>query len=391
MRNAITVHAVMAFSLLATPAFTQEDTRAFGNAEPCANTYLARLIPAAGGSARVLATYVESGSEKSWLRILQQGSRFTLESSSPRAPRKDIDRALAERVHAGLAADLARNAFAVVSDQPQVDGVWYLFTADGLTCATLPWLHRDSRVSQWAMVFWALFDLNQPVARMWLDHLEEKPATFPTLLDLSAGERQIPGAGSVWSSPGAAPLAIVSHRVRIKNGDERIVGELRNNMNAARNGIRIIATFFDAAGSVLATQETGLGFAVLPRGDRSPFDLKLPPQRAASYTLRVDPGNEIPLRAASVQVLRHKAKNGGAQLIVSGTVRNDGPADEKRIEPCVNLYDDTGNLLASGRSVVAAPLKAGASAAFAVSLERPPNYHHYEVLVNPDYREQKPQ
>jgi len=105
--------------------------------------------------------------------------------------------------------------------------------------------------------------------------------------------------------------------------------------------------------------------------------------------LRVESGSATKVNPPTLQITEHHSRHDDDDLIVSGTVRNEGRTDEKFVEVYVNFYDETGRLLLSDSVFVVAetPLHAGSSGTFEVSDERPKGYHHYEVFIDPDYRE----
>jgi hypothetical protein len=165
-----------------------------------------------------------------------------------------------------------------------------------------------------------------------------------------------------------------------------IIGELANHMDA-REWPKVIATFFDGNGAVLATEDALMESSCLAPGSRSPFSASTDQKNVASYTLRIKPGDPIRLRPPSVRITSQKSRQAEEKLIVRGSVHNDGDSDAEYVEVYVNIYDRAGHILDSDSAFVENPLKAGNAAPFEVSLDRPPDYHHYEVFVEPECSE----
>jgi hypothetical protein len=402
MKDAITVRAVMAFLLLAAAtsvpaAEDAEESHAemtWGDAEPCEGLSLAESIAFTDAESSVLAAYVQQAmGSPYWIRVVRRGERLRVETSGKRDRQVEIEPAVAERIHSLLAADLSRNAFHAVTDELQIDGVWYLFTADGATCSELPWLARNGRAAVWSEVFNALYGRTgrqRALLAFWLDDLEHKPGTLPTSLEAARDGVDIPGAPLAWRTQGAPPLAIANHRARIHDGKLIIVGEVKNELDSARRDVKVVATFLDANGAELDSEDCDVDFDLLPEGGRSPFRLEADVDDvdgAAAYTLRIEPGDWARARAPSIRVTRTQARNDDEDLAVSGTVLNHGSRAEDSVEVAVNLYDAAGNLLASESESIGDTLRPGRSATFEVRIERPAGYHHYAVLVTPSYLE----
>jgi hypothetical protein len=328
------------------------------------------------------------------VRIVQRGARLRVETSGKPNRHVDIEPAVAERIHSLLAADLSRNAFHGVTDNEiQIDGVWYVFTTDGKTCAVVPSMVRNDRAAAWSEVFNALYDRtarHRALLQFWLDDLEQKPGTLPTSFGIARDDIDIPGAPPAWRTPYAPPLAIANHRVRIHDGTFQIVGEVQNDLDSARGDVKVVATFLDTSGAVLDSVDCRVAFGLLPKGARSPFELEGDVDElkgATAYTLRVEPGDWARARPSPIRVIRNQARNDDDHLVVSGTVLNNGAHDRDFVKVAVNLYDAAGHLLGSDSDFVDGTLRPGGSGPFSISIERPAGYHHYEILVIPEYFE----
>lgn len=404
MRHAITVRAVMAFSLLLAANAVATENQQFplywGNATACdAEEFGVKLAPSDSRD-RLLAAFAESGNYSTWVRLLRRGDKVAVETTtfdawhrSPNVRRRSIDAALAAQVSARLADDLAHDALVQGTDEMQIDGIWYLYTPDGKTCATVPW-ERNTQARNWAQLFYALSGAGagrEANAWFWLEQTGQHPATLPTSLAAMSREQDVIGAASTWNHPGTGPMTILSHRATVGYFDDgvEIIGELANNLETARRRPDVMATFYDANGTVVTTEDGYVEFSRLPAGARSPFSVRTKYKNVASYTLRIVPGEAVWLRPQYVRITRHGARQVDEDLIVRGSVRNDGKRVEDDIEIYLLVYDEAGRLLDSESEDIDAPLRPGASAAFEVSVERPPGYHHYELVVDPEYREQR--
>jgi hypothetical protein len=397
MTIAITVRAVMAFSslALATMAFAREDKPAMtpvGAVEPCTKEDWGALPAITDPDTKLLAAFGQVEIKTWWVRVLQRGQRFTVESTRPPATTRTLDPKLAQAIALQMSADIAKNAFILereVSDEIYVDMPWSIFSADGKSCATMNLMDGNETAARWSEVFLALAghgSRRDTLAWSWLDRLGARHATLPTLLsDLSSG-RDAVGEPSAWKHPGAQPLAILNHRARFDHHDLVILGEVANRMDAAQDRVQVVATFFDADGRVLGTKADEVAFTIIPSGARSPFELRATALNIAAYTVSVEPGIEVELRPETLHIADHRSRNDDDELVVTGNVRNDGGSAEQFLSVVVGLYDSADRLLRVDDDLVPA-LPAGASAPFEVSIERPRGYHHYKVQVNPAYRE----
>lgn len=399
----------MAFSLLAGVARAedpeQHETMTWGEARACEPTEFGSKLVPSNPKDTLIAAYSETGNVTAWVRLLRQGRKFLVETSvkdgmrrverkKPR--RRRIDPELAALISAQLAADVSGNTFVETTDELQIDGIWYLFTADGKQCATVPLIALNPHINTWNQVFAELFSdsaSREANAWFWLEQARQLPATSPTSLAGAGPDEYVIGASSTWKHAGQEPMAILDHRANVDDDRVKIVGELANNLGSARQFAQVVATYFDANGKVLATDSTPVDFFLLPPGERTPFDFYTRVKEVSSYTLRIDAGDTEKVRPASVLVASHQEKRvmdedlDEEKLTVTGTVHNKGNTDEKHVEICLLIYDDTGHLLDSESERVIDPLKAGTSAPFEVSIELPPGYHHYAVVVHPEYRE----
>jgi hypothetical protein len=393
-KNSITVRAVMAFSLLTgVTSGAETDTSAtfqWGETQACESDEFGSQVAPDGVS--LLAAFAEAGNETAWVRVLQRENKFVVETSTSGVRRRSIDPGLAKRISALLVDDLSRDVFAKTTDVIPIDGIWYLFSADGNTCARVPWIMRNPRVETWGRVFAALSTdsaRREADAWFWLHQLEQTPATLPTSLATLTRDQDVTGAATSWKHAGTEPLAILNHRAHENfRGDVVVTGELANNTDIAREHADVVATFYDSNGTAMVTQDGLVEFSTLPAGARSPFTVRTTQANFASYNLRIDPGKAVPLGPATIRITRHAATQDEEDLIVRGAVSNRGQRAETSVEIHVNLYDKAGRLLENESDYLDEPLQAGGSAAFEVSVERPAGYHRYEVVVNPEYREQ---
>lgn len=379
--------------LAAIAAETEESAALiWGTTTDCSEYDLASLGGPLGAGEKLLAAYGLSShdGEVRWLRLVQRKDKPMLEVASPRIRRVRIDPQLARLISSRLTEDLLRNAFESSSEDLPLHAPWIHYSADGKSCASFSVFDGNERAGQWSQVMDALFDgssSREADAWFWLDQFEQRPATIPTSLAGMTREHAVVGAASTWTHPGVEPMSILSHHAKARYlGDGvEIIGELANNMDT-REYTDVIATFQDVNGAILGTDEALVEFSKLPSGARSPFSASTELKNVASYTLRIVPGKSVRLRPPSIRITHQEARSEDDELIVHGSVHNDGKNDEEFVEVHVNLYDKAGALLDSDSAYVHEPLKAGASGPFEVSVDLPPGYHHHEVIVNPEYR-----
>ena len=395
MRNAITACAVMAFSFAGANAYAEPEEDAGGRyVSACEDHELGPKFASPGENGRLLAAFAEMIHDIRWVNLLQRDGKFLVESGINQTRRQRVDPELAQRISSQLMEDISRRSFRGESDEIHFDAPWYFYSADGQSCAATDIFDMNRRGYQWKTIFETLASdsaQREPTAWFWLDRLEQSPNTLPTSLAGMTRENAVIGAASAWMHPGTEPLTILNHRASPRYSDDgvNIIGELVNNTHSARNDLKVTATLFDSNGAVLGTQEDDVEFQPLPAGARTPFLVQTDRKDFASYTLHIEPGYPVRVRPPTVRITHRKAQQDDEDLIVRGTVRNDGRRDEDSIEVVLSVYDEAGRLLDADSDVVAVPLKAGASAPFEVSVQRPPGYHHYEVIVNPVYRESR--
>jgi hypothetical protein len=122
--------------------------------------------------------------------------------------------------------------------------------------------------------------------------------------------------------------------------------ELRNDRSATICFVRITASFYDAAGALLATKTGYTMFTHLAPGQVSPVHVFLSPAPAniASYTLAVVWQNACSsFQYRDVTVLSHNLRDDlGAEIY--GEVRNDTPQTLKSVKAVVTFYDPGGRI-----------------------------------------------
>jgi hypothetical protein len=381
IRNAITACAVMAFSL-----------NAAGQAIPCEQLQVGTRFAALPKGSHLLAASAELDRDLQWVRVLHRNGRFSVESNWPRARSRRIDAGLAKYISARLTTDVQEVPFQVQTEEIYLDAPWRYFSADGAACAATDVFTLNERGRRWTLVFAALASdvpSREAIAWFWLDQLEMRAATLPTSLSGMTADHAVIGAASVWSHAGVEPLRILSHRATTGYGGDTvlIVGELANDLNSALAHTKVVATFFGSDGTEIGTEDAFVELSRLPARARSPFMLLTRQTNIASYTLRIDPGATVTLHPSSIRITHHDARNVDGELVVRGSLRNDGKVLEQSVTIHLNLYDAAGRLLDNESEDLRSPLAAGASASFEVTAERTPDYHHYSLIVDPEYRE----
>jgi hypothetical protein len=400
MNNAITVRAVMAFSLLGfAPAICAADgtpvMTKVGAVEPCVTEEWGALPAMTDPRAKLMAAYGDVQIRTWWVRVFQQDQKFTVESTKPPQRRRNLDAALAQAIGTRMQADIAQDAFMLECedrDEVYVDMPWSIFSADGKSCAMMDLMDQSTTAHYWSRLFEQLLSgdpAHATLAWFWLEQLQRAPATAPTPLSAVTTASDVVGAGSVWNHAGTRPLDVLSHGARIIDGDVVILGQVINRMPMAREDVQVVATFFDTDSNERAARSETVAFQRLPSGEHAPFKLDVPAGNFASYTLRIEAGSDAQLRPATVKIVNRHVHQDRDGLVITGTVRNAGKSNEDSVEVMVSLFDQAGHLLDCDSGPTDESLAPGASARFEVSFERPRGYHHYDVQVNPDYREKR--
>ncbi|MFZ9006099.1 MAG: FxLYD domain-containing protein [Nitrosopumilaceae archaeon] len=136
------------------------------------------------------------------------------------------------------------------------------------------------------------------------------------------------------------------------DGAFHVVGEVQNNLDLPLNQVSVFVTLYDKNQNVIITKETqSLVNTIMPEM-RGPFDFiftNLKPNEIESYSLDFDysisdPKGQV-IDITSSELTRDNLNN----IIISGTVENNGENTANTVAVVATLYDREGNVAAVSR------------------------------------------
>lgn len=140
-------------------------------------------------------------------------------------------------------------------------------------------------------------------------------------------------------------------------GDDKslhVVGEITNNLKVPLSQINVIITLFDEnKNQILVKEVNSLVNTIMP-GMKGPFELVITGQRAQiidDYSFEIDykvsgPKSQV-IDVTSSDITRDKFDN----LVITGTVANNGEITANAISIVATLYDREGNVAAVSKSL----------------------------------------
>jgi len=136
------------------------------------------------------------------------------------------------------------------------------------------------------------------------------------------------------------------------DGSLHIVGEIQNDLNAPLNQINIKATLYDVNNQIIVTKETSSLVNTIMPTMKGPFDFIITgseSKQVDSYTLDINYKVSAPksqeIDITSSELSRDKLNN----LMITGTVTNNGEITANTIAIIATLYDKDGNVAAVSR------------------------------------------
>ncbi|HXG39766.1 MAG TPA: DUF3426 domain-containing protein [Candidatus Limnocylindrales bacterium] len=218
---------------------------------------------------------------------------------------------------------------------------------------------------------------------------------IPSLV-ASAALAVVLAASGLLAAPGATPAqaarpfgvnVLSSSMYADSLGIVHVVGEVANDTRLPVEFVRITADFYDASGTLVATDFTYSRLDVLDPGERSPFHvISFSAAGATSYRLRtayrptLTPANHYFTVAVTNET---PGPLGMLSLVGTVTNRNTTAAEFVRVE--ATFYDAAGVVVGTDFSYVntddRATLAAGETASFEIVVFDPPAYARYEVVA----------
>ena len=131
-----------------------------------------------------------------------------------------------------------------------------------------------------------------------------------------------------------------------------VVGEIQNNLDSPISQVTVLVTLYDENGQTVVTKETGTLVNTINPQMKGPFDFvftRINPTIVESYSLDMDysisnPKGQV-IDITSSEITRDNHNN----LIISGTVENNGEITANTVAVIATLYDRQGNVAAVSR------------------------------------------
>ena len=136
------------------------------------------------------------------------------------------------------------------------------------------------------------------------------------------------------------------------DGSYHIVGEIQNNLEYPLNQINVFATLYDEKNNVVTTKETSSLVNTIMPDMRGPFDFiftDINPDQIKSYSLDLDYSISEPKGQVIDITSSELSRDNHNNLIISGTVENNGEITANTIAVIATLYDKFGNVAAVSR------------------------------------------
>ena len=138
-------------------------------------------------------------------------------------------------------------------------------------------------------------------------------------------------------------------------GDDRavhIVGEIVNNLEIPLNQIYVKVDLFDENQQLIQTKETNSLVNIIMPGMKGPFDLILTnkeAKNAKSYTLELRYQSSPPKSQVIDITESSLTRDNHNNLMITGTVANNGEITANMVSVVATLYDNQGNVAAVSR------------------------------------------
>ncbi len=126
-----------------------------------------------------------------------------------------------------------------------------------------------------------------------------------------------------------------------------IVGEVANRSDKPQAFVKVTATLYDEAGTVIETDFTYTAIDIVPPGQTVPFELSTDQYaNLADYKVQVQgrPADELPYAGLSVVNQSDYVDDIGYRHIV-GEVSNQGQASAEFVQVVASLYDEAGQIV----------------------------------------------
>ncbi len=131
-----------------------------------------------------------------------------------------------------------------------------------------------------------------------------------------------------------------------------VVGEVQNNLKAPLNQVNVFVTLYDENNNVVMTKETRSLVNTIMPDMRGPFDFiitDINPEQIKSYSLDLDYSISEPKSQVIDITSSELSRDNHNNLIISGTVENNGEITANTVAIIATLYDRNGNVVAVSR------------------------------------------
>ena len=136
------------------------------------------------------------------------------------------------------------------------------------------------------------------------------------------------------------------------DGAFHVVGEVQNNLESPLNQVTVSVILYDTTNKVLDTKETGTLVNTINPQMKGPFDLiftNINPDNVDSYSLDLDYAISEPKGQAIDITSSELSRDNHNNVIISGTVENNGEITANTVAVVATLYDREGNVAAVSR------------------------------------------
>jgi hypothetical protein len=131
-----------------------------------------------------------------------------------------------------------------------------------------------------------------------------------------------------------------------------VVGEIQNSLDSPLNQVNVFVTLYDENNSIVVTKETRSLVNIIMPEMRGPFDFifaDIKPEQIQSYSLDFDYSISEP-KGQVISITSSKlSRDNYNNLIISGTVENNGEITANTIAVIATLYDKYGNVASVSR------------------------------------------
>lgn len=152
----------------------------------------------------------------------------------------------------------------------------------------------------------------------------------------------------------SAEVTILNDKKYVGDDDSvHIVGEIQNNLDVPLRQIQVFVTLYDVNNKIISTKETSSLVNIIMPTMKGPFDLVLTEKnlkQVHSYELDFDyevssPKSQV-IDITSSEITRDSHNN----LMITGTVANNGEITANTILVVATLYDKDGNVAAVSKT-----------------------------------------